>query len=72
MMVNITCELMCLQVFVFCSSQDAKWTRLRLWGYNTLKKIWKDPKKTYKYSAQVQDTIPKEPKQIRLKKSKMG
>jgi hypothetical protein len=29
-MINITDELMCLQVFVFCSSYDVKWIGPRL------------------------------------------
>jgi hypothetical protein len=30
LMINITGELMVVQVFVFCSSHDAKWIVLRL------------------------------------------
>jgi hypothetical protein len=71
-MINITLWTNVFHVFVFWSSQDAKWTGLRLLGCNTSKEDLKYLKNINKYLSKVQDTRPKKPKHKREKKSKHG
>jgi hypothetical protein len=50
-MINITCELICLLVFMFAVHRMQSGFRLRHWGSNTSKKKLENSLKTYQHQA---------------------